>query len=62
MTTQLDVAANLLFPSEGNRAGNIKFFRGRTRSLTAERLAHQFVQAERQISTGATAPVDNIDD
>ncbi len=62
MTTQLDVAANMLFPSAGNRTRNIKFFRGHSRSLTAQRLAQQFVQAERQITTGATAPVDNIDD
>lgn len=62
MTSQLDVAANMLFPSTGNTTRNIKFFRGHSRSLTAERLAHQFVQAERQIITGATAAVDNIDD
>jgi hypothetical protein len=62
MTTQLEHAANMLFPSEGNQAANIKFFRGRSRPISAERLAQQFVQAEKQIATGATAVVDNIDD
>lgn len=62
MTTQLEIAASMLFPSEGNGAGNIKFFRGHSRAVTAERLAQQFVQAERQISTGAAVAVACVDD
>jgi len=62
MTTQIDVAASMLYPSEGMRAANVKFFRGRSRPVLAERLAQQFVQAEKQIRTGAACAVDNIDD
>lgn len=62
MTTHVELAASMLFPSEGNSARNIKFFRGHSRPVSAERLAQQFVQAERQIVTGATAAVENIDD
>ena len=53
MTTQLERAANALFPSTGNRVGNIKFFRGQNRGATAEQLAEQFNRAEAQVRAGS---------
>lgn len=61
MTTQLDRAANLLFPASGNRVGNVKFFLGHNREVTAEQLAEQFNRADAQVRAGESIPVDDID-
>ena len=61
MTTQLETAANMLFPSEGNQAANIKFYGGRSR-VCAEQLASEFLRVEAQIESGAVQPRDGIDD
>lgn len=62
MSSQLDRAADTLFPSDGPAVGNIKFFRGRSRTVTAERMAEQFNRAEAQVRNRETSPVANIDD
>jgi hypothetical protein len=62
MTTQLDRATNALFPSAGNRVGNIKFMRGTRTGVTAEELAEQLNRADAQVRAGGeTAPVADID-
>ena len=62
MSEELDLAANTLFPPNGtNRVGNVKFFRGRRRDLTAEELAEQFNRADAQVRSGDLQPHANID-
>ena len=61
MTTQLERAANALFPSTGNLVGNVKFFRGRARRVTADQLADQLLRADAQVRSGEALPVENID-
>lgn len=61
MTTETNRAADALFPSTGNRAGNIKFMRGRRTGVTAEQLAEQFNRADAQIRAGEATRVDDID-
>jgi len=61
MTTQLERAANALFPPEGNRVGNVKFFRGRVRQVTAEQMAEQLNRADAQIATGECVATTDID-
>lgn len=61
MTTQVDRAANQMFPESGNVVGNIKFFFGHNREATAEQLAEQFNRAEAQVRAGESTPVDDVD-
>lgn len=61
MGHHLTDAISLLFPEQGSRVGNIKFFRGTTREVTAEQLAEQYVLAERQIRDGVVQAVVDID-
>jgi hypothetical protein len=60
-TIQLERAANAMFPSEGNRVGNVKFFRGHNRNATAEQIAEQFNRADAQIRAGESHPLADID-
>ena len=63
MTTQLERAADALFPSEGTgHVLNIKFMLGNRRGVKAEQLAEQYNRAEAQIRAHETAPVTGIDD
>ena len=62
MTTQIDVATNMLFPSDGVQTANIKFFRGWSRPINSEQIAAQFVAVEAQIASGAIQASDGIDD
>ena len=61
MTTEVDRAADAMFPSTGNRVGNVKYMRGRRTGVTAEQLAEQLNRADAQIRAGACARVDDID-
>ena len=61
MESQLEQASRALFPSSGNRAGNIKFYSGRNRDVTAEQLAEQFNRADAQIRTGESVRVMDVD-
>jgi hypothetical protein len=62
MSNELDRAANALFPSTGNsQVGNVKFFRGRRREITAEQMAEQLNRADAQIRAGECKPNTNID-
>lgn len=61
MGRHLTDAISLLFPENGSRAGNLKFFRGTSREVTAEQLAEQYVLAERQIREQGLRPVNNVD-
>lgn len=61
MTTELNRAADALFPSTGNQVGNIKFMRGRRTGVTAEHLAEQLNRANAQVRSGQVQPVQDID-
>jgi hypothetical protein len=61
MATQLQCAADALFPQEGGRILNVKFHRGVGRSVTAEQLAEQVLSASRQIEAGTATRVNDID-
>ena len=61
MTMQLERAADAMFPSEGNRVGNVKFFRGHNRNATSEKIAEQFNRANAQIKAGESHPLADID-
>jgi hypothetical protein len=62
MSTQIEQAVQLLFPEEGSRTLDIKFFcGGLANNITAESLADQVVRAEVQIRAGAARLVDNVD-
>jgi hypothetical protein len=62
MSTHLDQAANAMFPQAGHsRVGNIKFFRGRRRQVTAEQLAEELNRADAQVRSGNLKPTADID-
>lgn len=62
MSTELNRAANALFPSDGNnRVGNIKFFRGNRRTVSAEDFAVQLNRADDQVASGGVRPATDID-
>jgi len=61
MPTELERAADALFPSTGNRVGNVKFMRGRRTGVSAEELAEQLNRADAQVREGLSAPVADID-
>lgn len=62
MTTQISVATQMLFPSEGTQTANVKFFRGWSRPASAEKIAEQFVEVERQVRDGEILSCTHIDD
>lgn len=58
----LERAAAALFPSPGaSLVANVKFFRGRSRGVTAEQFADQFSRAEAHIRAENTQPTADID-
>lgn len=62
MTTQIERAAQMLFPDEGSRTLDIKFFCGGVASnVSAESLAEQVVRAEVQIRSGSARLVTDVD-
>lgn len=58
--TELNRAANALFPTEGSRVRNVKFFT-LARQIDGEQLAEQLNRADSQIELGNLRPVDDID-
>lgn len=62
MTSQLERAVHALFPPEGSRVGNVKFFlSGNSRFVTAEQLAEQLNRADAQIRVNHISPTEDID-
>jgi len=61
VASYIDRAADLLFPAEGRRTLNIKFFDACEHNVTAEELAEQIVRAEAQIANGTAELVADID-
>lgn len=62
MTSDLEQVTNSLFPREGSsRIGNVKFYEGTSRDVTAEQLADQLVRANVQIETGTAVRIEDID-
>ena len=61
MTDVVDLAADLLFPPEGRRVGNVKFFLGSRRVVTADELASEVMSAQQQIGDGRANRITDID-
>ncbi|MBG6178547.1 hypothetical protein IWQ55_006405 [Labrenzia sp. EL_208] len=61
MTSLIERAADLLFPTEGPRTLNVKFLCGGEDNVSANDLAEQIVRAESQIQNGTARLVDKID-
>lgn len=61
MASYIDRAADLLFPDEGRRTLNIKFFDVAEGRVSAASLAEQIVRAEAQISAGNATYVADVD-
>lgn len=59
--TYIDRAAELLFPQNGPRTLNVKFFCGGDENVSAEALAEQLVRAHVQIQSGAARLVTDVD-
>lgn len=60
--SNVDRAAEVLFPSDGSRCTlNVKISAGRREHVTAEELAGEILAAEEQIRTGVARRVDNVD-
>jgi hypothetical protein len=57
----IDRAADLLFPTEGQRTLNVKFFCAGDENVSIDELAEQIVRAEAQIRNGSARLVANID-
>lgn len=57
----IDRAADLLFPEEGRRTLNVKFFCAGDEDVSALSLAEQVVRAEAQIANGTARLVTDID-
>ena len=62
MTSLIERAADLLFPTDGQRqTQNVKFFCAGDNNHSAVELAEQVVRAETQIRGGSARLVENID-
>ena len=61
MASFIDRAIEALFPLEGNRVGNVKFFLGHGREVSGEQLAEQLLRADAQVAAGESHFVIDID-
>ena len=62
MNTQVKRATDALFPTDGSvETGNVKFFLGSSRVVTAEQLADQLVRADAQVREGVARPLKTLD-
>lgn len=59
--SMIDRAADLLFPTEGQRTLNVKFFCAGDDNVSADALAEQIVRAEAQIRNGSARLVTDVD-
>jgi len=58
--TQLERAAEILFPAGGSTVGNVKFFTV-NRQVTGEQLADQLLRADSQVAAGEAVLVVDVD-
>jgi hypothetical protein len=61
MSSEIERAADLLFPAEGPQTQNIKFFCVGDENVSAAELAEQIIRAESQIRAGTARALENID-
>lgn len=59
--SQVDRAAELLFPVEGGRVRNIKFLCGGQPNVSAEAVAEMILRAEVQVRSGKVKPLASVD-
>ena len=60
MSVEIERASKSLFPAEGARVSNVKFFLGNSRGVSADQLAGQLTRADAQIRNGLCA-ADKLD-
>ena len=61
MSDSIQNASNALFPEQGRSVGNVKFFMGSRREVTAHELAAEIVSARAQVANGTATLVEDID-
>ena len=61
MGESIQNAVDALFPEQGRSVGNVKFFAGTRRDVTAQELASELLSARSQISDGTATLVADID-
>tara|TARA_B100000678_G_scaffold183936_1_gene153741 strand:- start:15311 stop:15511 length:201 start_codon:yes stop_codon:yes gene_type:complete len=62
MTDTIQLAANLLFPENGQQVRDIKFFDVGSSNITAAQLAEQVMRAEAAIRSGNSKPIDDVEE
>ncbi|MAF56829.1 hypothetical protein [Ponticaulis sp.] len=62
MTDTIQLAANLLFPENGQQVRDVKFFDVGSSRVTAAQLAEQIVRAEAAIRSGNAKAVEDVED
>lgn len=62
MNSNMNRAADALFPKDKSvETGNLKFFLGSSRSVTAEQLAEELNRADAQVREGISVPSKTLD-
>lgn len=61
MNPQIERVGTNLFPDNGGRVANVKFFLGQLRGVSAADLADQLERADAQVRQGAATRVDDLD-
>ena len=61
MNKIVDRVSDSLFPAEGTRVVNVKFFPGFDRQVKAEQLADQLARADAQIESGTASRTIHLD-
>jgi len=61
MSDYVTQAIEALFPNEGRRVSNVKFFQGTRTEVSASELAQEVLKADTQIKNGRAVLVEDID-
>ena len=61
MSVQTERAIKSLFPADGEKVVNVKFFLGSKRGVTGEELAEQLNRADAQIRSGSAVRSTQLD-
>ena len=61
MSSQVQRMSAAMFPLEGTKVVNVKFFLGTSRAVTAEELADQLDRADAQLRSGAALRTTKLD-
>jgi hypothetical protein len=61
MNPQIERVGTALFPDNGGRVANVKFFLGHNRAVSGADLADQLERANAQVRQGAATRVGDLD-